>query len=113
MWSRLPRKWAVIRFILAATLVVATVVVLAGLRTEKIVATSDATTTTLSFAERVAAQRAIEEVYWRHRTWPESNPGPKPGLDEVLPPDRIAARVEDDLRKSAALEAFWGRPITA
>src|SRR6266550_2806186 len=25
---------------------------------------------TLSFAERVAYQRAIEDVYWRHRIWP-------------------------------------------
>jgi hypothetical protein len=37
---------------------------------------------TLSFAERVSYQRAIEEVYWRHRIWPEANPGPKPSLDE-------------------------------
>ena len=25
----------------------------------------------LSFAERVAFQRAIEDVYWRHRIWPQ------------------------------------------
>ena len=25
---------------------------------------------TLTFADRVAYQRAIEEVYWRHRIWP-------------------------------------------
>ena len=25
----------------------------------------------LTFAERVAYQRAIEEVYWRHRIWPK------------------------------------------
>ena len=24
-----------------------------------------------SFAERVAYQRAIEDVYWRHRIWPK------------------------------------------
>ncbi len=29
---------------------------------------------TLTFAERVAYQRAIEEVYWRHRIWPKSGP---------------------------------------
>jgi hypothetical protein len=28
---------------------------------------------TLTFAERVAYQRAIEEVYWRHRIWPKEN----------------------------------------
>ena len=26
---------------------------------------------TLSFAERVSYQRAIEDVYWRHRIWPQ------------------------------------------
>ena len=31
---------------------------------------------TLSFAERVAYQRAIEEVYWRHRIWPKEGPDP-------------------------------------
>ena len=28
---------------------------------------------TLTFAERVAYQRAIEDVYWRHRIWPKEN----------------------------------------
>jgi hypothetical protein len=27
---------------------------------------------TLTFADRVAYQRAIEEVYWHHRIWPEA-----------------------------------------
>ena len=36
-----------------------------------------------SFAERVAFQRAIEDVYWRHRIWPKENPDPKPELDTV------------------------------
>ena len=31
-----------------------------------------------SFAERVVFQRAIEDVYWRHRIWPKENPDPKP-----------------------------------
>ena len=38
---------------------------------------------TLSFAERVAYQRAIEEVYWRHRIWPKEN-GAKPPLEAVM-----------------------------
>src|SRR5436190_14635091 len=38
----------------------------------------------LSFAERVAYQTAIEDVYWRHRIWPATNPGPKPTLDKVM-----------------------------
>src|SRR6266568_703426 len=39
---------------------------------------------TLTFAERVAHQRAIEEVYWRHRLWPEERPDPKPSLGAVM-----------------------------
>src|SRR6266481_1080006 len=39
---------------------------------------------TLTFADRVAYQRAIEEVYWQHRIWPKANAGPKPPLDKVM-----------------------------
>jgi hypothetical protein len=39
---------------------------------------------TLTFADRVAYQRAIEEVYWRHRIWPAQRPDPKPSLDAVM-----------------------------
>ncbi len=66
----------------------------------------------LTFEDRVAAQRTIEAVYWRHRIWPEENPQPKPPLDEVLPDEAIRAKVEDYLRKSSALEVYWQRPIT-
>ena len=38
----------------------------------------------LTFADRVAYQRAIEDVYWRHRIWPDTNAGPKPSLDAVM-----------------------------
>src|SRR5262249_61883537 len=39
---------------------------------------------TLSFADRVTYQRAIEEVYWRHRIWPSNLPDPKPSLGAVM-----------------------------
>src|SRR5438105_3976179 len=58
---------------------------------------------TLTFADRVIYQRAIEEVYWRHRIWPQENPGSKPALDEVMPQAEIERKVEDELRKSQAL----------
>jgi chitodextrinase len=32
----------------------------------------------LTFADRVAYQRAIEEVYWRHRDWPATDGTEKP-----------------------------------
>src|SRR6266446_3768908 len=38
----------------------------------------------LTFAERVAYQRAIEEVYWCHRIWPKERPDPKLSLDAVM-----------------------------
>ena len=66
----------------------------------------------LTFEDRVAAQRAIEEVYHRHRLWPKENPQPKPPLDEVMPEAAIRAKVEDYLRKSTALEVYWQRPVT-
>src|SRR5437879_2050704 len=66
---------------------------------------------TLTFAERVAYQRAIEEVYWRHRIWPKENPKPKPSLDEVMSAQQIEKKVEDYLRDAQALEDYWQRPI--
>src|SRR5260370_38959167 len=40
----------------------------------------------LSFGDRVTYQRAIEEVYWRHRIWPAENPKSKPTLDDIIQP---------------------------
>ena len=74
---------------------------------------SDSAARAIDFEQRVEAQRAIEEVYWRHRIWPEENPEPKPPLAEVVPDSVIRAKVEDYLRKSDALETWWGRPIVA
>ena len=68
---------------------------------------------TLTFAERVAYQRAIEDVYWRHRIWPKNGPDPKPSLDAVMSQAQLEKRVSDYLRKSQALEDYWQRPITA
>src|SRR4029077_1426851 len=68
---------------------------------------------TLTFAERVAYQYAIEEVYWRHRIWPKENPGPKPSLDVVVSMREIEKKVIDSLRKSQLVADQRGRPITA
>src|SRR5438874_9874273 len=71
---------------------------------------------TLSFAERVAYQHAIEDVYWRHRIWPRNGgerPDPKPSLDAVMPQAQLERKVADYLRKSHALEDYWQRPITS
>src|SRR5881296_1343864 len=68
---------------------------------------------TLTFADRVAYQRAIEEVYWQHRIWPKANAGPKPPLEKVMSQAQIEKKVEDYLRNSQTLEDYWQRPITA
>ena len=67
----------------------------------------------LTFAERVAYQRAIEEVYWRHRIWPKENLNPKPSLDAVMSQAQLEKKVGDYLRNSEALEDYWQKPITA
>src|SRR5262249_52818222 len=66
----------------------------------------------LTFAERVAYQQAIEEVYWRHRTWPKENSTRKPSLEEVMSAQEIEKKVEDYLREAQAVEDYWQRPIT-
>src|SRR6266513_5268865 len=66
--------------------------------------------TTLTFAQRVAYQRAIEDVYWRHRIWPKERPDDKPLLDAVMSEAQLEEKVADYLRKSQALEDYWQRP---
>ena len=67
----------------------------------------------LTLADRVAYQRAIEEVYWRHRIWPKERPDPKPSLDAVMPSAQLEKKVEDYLRNSEALEDYWQKPLSA
>jgi len=67
----------------------------------------------LTFAERVAYQRAIEDVYWRHRIWPKECPDPKPSLDAVISHAQLEEKVGNYLRESQALEDYQQRPITA
>jgi N-acetylneuraminic acid mutarotase len=71
---------------------------------------------TLTFTQRVAYQRAIEEVYWRHRLWPRSRgerPDPKPSLSAVMSQAQLESKVADYLRKSQALQDYWQQTITA
>ena len=68
---------------------------------------------TLSFAERVTYQRAIEDVYWRHRIWPKERPDSKPSLDAMMSQAQLEKKVADYLRKSEALEDYQHHPITA
>src|SRR4029077_12755436 len=72
-----------------------------------------ASSRTLTLAQRVVYQQAIEEVYWHHRIWPTERPDVKPSLDAVMPQAELTKKVESHLRKSQALEHYWQRPITA
>ncbi len=65
----------------------------------------------LSLEDRIAYQRAIEEVYWRHRIWPKERPDRKPSLDELMPPAQLEKEVKDYLRNSEALEDYWREPL--
>ena len=68
---------------------------------------------TLTFEQRVAYQYAIEEVYWRHRIWPENNPGPKPSLDVFVSQHEVENKVKGYVRKSQLVADQRGWPITA
>jgi N-acetylneuraminic acid mutarotase len=74
---------------------------------------SGRTQRTLTLEERLSYQRAIEEVYWRHRIWPKERPDPKPSLDAVISQTQIEEKVRDYLRNSQALADEWQRPITS
>ena len=94
----------------AAACSIATGTLLAFLRSET---SANVPRRTLTFAERVAYQRAIEDVYWRHRTWPKERPDPKPSLDAVMSQAQLEKKVENYVRKSQNLEDYWQRPLTA
>jgi N-acetylneuraminic acid mutarotase len=101
---------AVILLVCAAACLIVTGGMSAFLRSET---TENTSQQTLTFAERVAYQRAVEAVYWRHRIWPKERPDPKPSLDAVMSRAQLEKKVTDYLRKSQALEDYWQRPITA
>jgi N-acetylneuraminic acid mutarotase len=67
----------------------------------------------LTFEDRVKAQRAIEEVYWRHRIWPKENAAPRPAFPDIMPESEIRARVEVYLRKTHRRSGDATRGITA
>jgi hypothetical protein len=66
---------------------------------------------TLTFPERVTYQRAIEDVYWRHRIWPKENTASKPSLDAVMSQAQLEKKVAEYLSQSQALEDYWHQPI--
>ena len=61
----------------------------------------------LTFEERVAAQEAIERVYYSHQK------GATKPFEEAMPRAALEAKVRNYLKQSAALEEFWNTPVTA
>jgi N-acetylneuraminic acid mutarotase len=61
----------------------------------------------LTFAARVEAQRAIEQVYYSGRT------GATRPFDEAVPRTLLERKVRTALAQSAALDSVWHAPITA
>jgi hypothetical protein len=59
----------------------------------------------LTIADRVAAQKAIEQVYWNHRIWPKDNKASKPPLSAVLSDAALRAKVERYVAGSKARSA--------
>ncbi|MBX7218410.1 MAG: hypothetical protein K1Y36_00545 [Blastocatellia bacterium] len=66
----------------------------------------------LTFAERVAAQKALEAVYWRHRIWPRENQTAKPALESVLSQTVLEQKVRDYVQQSQAVEEFRHQPFS-
>src|SRR5438093_432174 len=97
----------------AATAFFILIPIRSGLAFVNLRAPATASQRTLMFEERVFYQRAIEEIYWRHRMWPKERPDPEPSLDGVISQAQLEKKVESYLRNSQALEDYWQRPITA
>ncbi len=61
----------------------------------------------LTFEERVAAQEAIERVYYSHQI------GATRPFEEAVPRAVLEDKVRKYLKESVALERFWKTPVTA
>ena len=62
---------------------------------------------TLGIEARVAAQEAIERVYYSHQI------GSSQSFEQTVPREVLEQKVRTYLAQSAALEKFWGTPVTA
>ena len=67
----------------------------------------------IDFDARVAGMKAIERVYWNHRTWPTANPARKPNLETILPDSIVRQKAHDVIDRSVELEQRFGIRITS
>src|SRR5688572_22726116 len=61
----------------------------------------------LTFEQRVEAQRALARVSYAHQA------GATRPFDEAVPDEMLARQVATSLKRSAALESIWGVRLTA
>ncbi len=63
----------------------------------------------LDLDARVRAARALQRVYFLHRTWTGSSP--RPAFEDVVSDGALRAQVEAMLERSQILASAYGRPI--
>ncbi|MGH7489784.1 MAG: hypothetical protein ACREMY_29895, partial [bacterium] len=61
----------------------------------------------LSFADRVEAQRRIEQIYYSHQI------GVSTPFESAIDGAFLERKVRTYLKESSALEQYWGTPVTA
>jgi len=57
--------------------------------------------------DRIRSQKAIEQVYWSHRSG-----GGDSSFEQAVPETVVARKAEDAMLKTSALRRFWGVEIT-
>jgi hypothetical protein len=57
--------------------------------------------------QRIRSQKAIEQVYWSHRSG-----GGDTSFEQAVPETAVARKAEDAVLKTSALRRFWGVEIT-
>ena len=66
-----------------------------------------ATHVVLTFEARIAAQEAIERVYYSHQI------GATRAFGDAVPRKVLETKVRNYMKQSAAIEAYWDTPVTA
>lgn len=88
-------------------------IILALLCTHAALSGARARRTALGLEERIEFQRRIEQVYWRYRSATQPAGQAVVSFSVAMPDAAIRTKVEETLRKSAALTKYWDRPLTS
>ena len=66
----------------------------------------------LTLDERIACEKAIGAIYWKHNEWPKDNAQPKPSYDKIVPESKLKEKVENIIKESNALAQYWENSVT-